>query len=602
MKVSLGRDSRDSLLFFYKILGIKIFLVIALGVMGVISESFGVALFLPFIGDQLLGRTSELPEFFPIEYLPSFLNYDVSLLLLLLMGFLVKAICHFLTLFEVIKIRAFLYYYLRSAVIHRIISEIPLDRDETQGKLTNVLVDQVNRSVQGFNQAIQAILAAVFGVVYLGFAIYVDPRFATTVVVSGILMIGASWFLSTEIARLSYPHTNATTKVTTIGLDLIRALKYLRATSSLGLMSARLDERLNELRRIQTDIGKFQSLLQSLREPMVLVSLISGLWFYIYFFGGELVASLITIFLLYRALSSFSNSQAFLSGFAEFTGSIRVVKTTIQNVIVKNAEVITNCLAERAGCVRSVGIRVRGLDINRAESKQAIEASSVNIDIKPGELVGIIGESGSGKTTFVDFCSGVLPSAPGVISFYYLAETNERRLVNSDRLTIGYVTQSPVLFEGSVQDNLAFNNPYCSERELVSEVIKLGLADCVASASKFLGKRVIDGGKNLSGGQAQRIALAREICRKPNILFLDEFTSALDGEAQRNIMFRINSLIKETGVTVVAVMHRLELLQFVDHIYLLSSGRVVEGSTFGTATHDPQSPIGKLINAHGLQR
>jgi ATP-binding cassette subfamily B protein len=197
---------------------------------------------------------------------------------------------------------------------------------------------------------------------------------------------------------------------------------------------------------------------------------------------------------------------------------------------------------------------------------------NISLDIKPGELVAIVGRSGSGKTTLAKLLVGFYPPTEGRI----LVDGYDMSMLDKDtyRAQVGYVMQSNLLFSGTIAANIASGDD-SPDRRRIEEAAKM--ADAHAFISKLpLGYEQIVGerGMGLSGGQIQRLCIARALYHDPRLLVFDEATSALDTQSESNIMGNMNEILK--GRTAVIIAHRLSTIMRADKILVLYEGAVVE--------------------------
>ena len=198
--------------------------------------------------------------------------------------------------------------------------------------------------------------------------------------------------------------------------------------------------------------------------------------------------------------------------------------------------------------------------------------NNISIDFKKGETSAIVGSTGSGKSTLIKLILRLYDSTSGEIKF---DETSIKDLeIESLRNKIGLVSQDIFLFEGTVFENIAYGNLDATNEE-VWEAARLSESDKFINLlpnkeNTIVGER----GQKLSGGQRQRISIARAILKNPEILILDEATSAVDNETEAAIQRSINTLKK--GRTVIAIAHRLSTIRNAEIIYVLEDGRVVE--------------------------
>lgn len=201
--------------------------------------------------------------------------------------------------------------------------------------------------------------------------------------------------------------------------------------------------------------------------------------------------------------------------------------------------------------------------------------SNVSADIKPGEMIGIVGHSGSGKTTLINLIMRLYDVNTGAIEIdgVNIKDISQEVL----RSQMGVVLQETFLFAGTIRDNIAYACPNATD-EMVIEAAKTANAhDFIMDLPQGYNTAVGAGGHSLSGGEKQRIAIARAIIHNPKILILDEATAALDTETEKLIQDALKKLVRNR--TTLAIAHRLSTLRNADRLLVLDHGKVAE---FGT--------------------
>jgi ATP-binding cassette, subfamily B, bacterial len=198
-----------------------------------------------------------------------------------------------------------------------------------------------------------------------------------------------------------------------------------------------------------------------------------------------------------------------------------------------------------------------------------------NLDIKPGERIGLVGPSGSGKTTltrlllrFSDVDSGSI-----TIDDQNISEVTQDSL----RRSIAYVPQEPMLFHRTLRDNIAYGKPDATEEQIIEAAKQANALDFIEKLPEGFNTMVGERGVKLSGGQRQRVAIARAILKDAQILVLDEATSALDSESERLIQDALEKLMKNR--TSIVIAHRLSTIAKLDRIIVLDQGHIAEQGT-----------------------
>ena len=200
-----------------------------------------------------------------------------------------------------------------------------------------------------------------------------------------------------------------------------------------------------------------------------------------------------------------------------------------------------------------------------------------NLNIKPGEKVGLIGRSGAGKSTIVNLLLRFYEPQSGTISID--GQNVDSVTQESLRAQIGLVTQDTSLLHRSVRDNIIYGRPDATDAEMISAAERAEAADFIPNLSDAKGRRGYDAhvgerGVKLSGGQRQRIAIARVMLKDAPILLLDEATSALDSEVEAAIQESLDKMMD--GKTVIAIAHRLSTIAAMDRLIVLDKGRIIE--------------------------
>lgn len=197
---------------------------------------------------------------------------------------------------------------------------------------------------------------------------------------------------------------------------------------------------------------------------------------------------------------------------------------------------------------------------------------SLDLDIRPGEMIGLVGHSGSGKSTLVNLICRFYDVSAGSIQ---LDGTDIRRFRVADyRRHIGLVLQEPFLFFGTVADNIAYGKPGATRAEIVAAARAAHAHDFILRLPQGYDSMVGERGQGLSGGERQRISIARALLIDPRILILDEATSAVDTETEKEIQKALDNLVQ--GRTTIAIAHRLSTLRKADRLVVMDRGEVVE--------------------------
>jgi ABC-type multidrug transport system fused ATPase/permease subunit len=203
--------------------------------------------------------------------------------------------------------------------------------------------------------------------------------------------------------------------------------------------------------------------------------------------------------------------------------------------------------------------------------------NGIDLEIRPGTSAAIVGASGAGKTTLIDVLLGVLPPDAGTVE---ISGESPLSAITKWPGAISYVPQDVVISSGTIRENVALGYPIeVATDDLVSKAIKIaGLSEFVASLENGIDTEVGEYGAKISGGQRQRLGIARAMFTNPHLLVLDEATSSLDGETEAGISDAIQALRGST--TVLFIAHRLSTVRNADLVFYLSNGKILSKGTF----------------------
>lgn len=212
----------------------------------------------------------------------------------------------------------------------------------------------------------------------------------------------------------------------------------------------------------------------------------------------------------------------------------------------------------------------------------------VNLEVKSGETIALVGPSGSGKSTTVKLIAGLYAPTAGKINYNNI-DTSQIDF-ELFRQKIGLVAQETQLFAGTIRDNLLFIKPDAKDDEIMNALKSAQSLSIVARGDKSLDTKIGEGGLKISGGERQRLAIARALLRDPELLIFDEATSSLDSITEKSITETIKEIEKiKPNLIRILVAHRLSTIAYADRIYVFEKGRIVE-----------QGSHKNLLEKHGL--
>ena len=217
----------------------------------------------------------------------------------------------------------------------------------------------------------------------------------------------------------------------------------------------------------------------------------------------------------------------------------------------------------------------KNVTFRHEEDKEPV-LNGIDLTIPAKKTTAIIGKSGSGKSTILNLILGLYPKDSGeiLIDGIDIDELDK----NSYRHSMAVVLQTPTLFASTLWDNLTFGMPYCSTKQVLDALEKVGLMDLVNSNEGGLDMQITEGGLNLSGGQRQRVSIARALLRNPDIIIFDEATSALDADSEKEVQAALEAIM--SSCTVIISAHRLNTIKMADVFYEISDGAAIRYDSF----------------------
>jgi ATP-binding cassette, subfamily B, bacterial len=443
---------------------------------------------------------------------------------------------------------------------------------ETLSILTKVRTDVERFMISFINILFGVLIGVVFVFTYA--AVFINWRIPIAYIV-GIFILT---FITNKLSKkIKFIQKNIVAQTTALAGSTTESLRNIELVKSLGLTQQEV-ERLNKntYKILGLELSKVKSirsisfvqgtLVNTLRQ--VILFIIMWLIFRNEMDAGQLVTMQVFSFFIFGPLQEIGNIML----------TYREAEASLTNfdILMKKEPELEPTNPIPLGSIEKLSFD----DVtfkHRTASHNAIE--NISFDVKKGETIAFVGPSGSGKSTLMKLLVGLYRPEKGKI---YYNGSNETEIHFDDlRKQIGFVTQDTNLFSGTIKENLMFVNPTANDIQLNEALTKASCTYLLSRAEKGIDTMIGEGGLKLSGGEKQRLSIARALLRQPKLLIFDEATSALDSLTEEEITDTIRNISSHQEQITILIAHRLSTIMHADRIYVLEKGDIVE-----TGTHD----------------
>jgi ATP-binding cassette, subfamily B, bacterial len=437
---------------------------------------------------------------------------------------------------------------------------------ETLGKLQKVRTDVEKLITAAINVLFTSLVGIIFVMIY-AFSVHwlIAPVYFLTVPLLGVM----SSILSRRIKKIQKVIVAETTALAGSTTESLRNIELVK---SLGLgpqeikrLNSTTDKILNlELKKVR--YVRSLSFIQGTAVNFLRTSIMFLMLYLIYTRAitvGQFFSLFIYSFFIFGPLQELGN---IINVYRETEASLGIFQGILQ--IPKEPRPIKP--------VRLPDLTTLGFEDVTFQHQSATSpaVSDISFTVKQGETIAFVGPSGAGKTTLVKLLLGLYRPQSGLILYNGVSGVD----IDLDGLRerIGFVTQDTQLFSGTIRENLLFVNPTASDEECDEVLRRTACDNLLARADRGLDTVIGEGGVKVSGGEKQRLSIARALLRRPRLLVFDEATSSLDSLTEEGIVETIREVAEQGDAITIMIAHRLSTILHADCIYVLERGRIVE--------------------------
>lgn len=437
---------------------------------------------------------------------------------------------------------------------------------ETLNILQKVRIDNERFIMNFVNILFTSLVGLVFVIVY---AISVHPGLILIYLGSALLLSFITNKLSKRIKKVQ---TTIVKETNQLAGSTTESLRNIELVKSLGLATQET-ERLNDSTRkiLQLELKKVRQIrsISFIQGTFVNFMRQSIMFFLMYLLFrdvltlGQIMTLQFYSFFIFGPLQEVGNV---IISYREAEASLNNFEQIINTPIEVKPEKPTRLNAIENLAFHNVGFR------HKTASYDAL--STISFEVNKGETIAFVGPSGSGKSTLVKLLVGLYSAPTGDIT-YNGVSSNE---IDKEELQqqLGFVTQDTQLFSGTIKENLLFVKPNATEEEINESLRKASCENLIARSENGINTVIGEGGMKLSGGEKQRLSIARALLRQPRLMVFDEATSALDSITEEAISNTIREITDQKEHITVLIAHRLSTIMHADRIFVLEKGVIIE--------------------------
>ncbi len=453
--------------------------------------------------------------------------------------------------------------------------ELPYEvfEDQRSGETLGILQKARADAEKYLGLLINVVFVSIIGFIFV--SIYAATLYWAIAVVYAmtIPIIGGLSYILTK--RLKKVQKEIVGETTMLAGSTTESLRNIELVKSLGLAN-------QEINRLNSTTNKILKLELKKLRYIRSISFVQGTMI-------NLIRNLILLFLLYlvfKQIITFGQFFAlyiysfFVFGPLQEVGSVITAHREAEVSMQKFNDIINIPKEVNAQNPTSLGV-VNNLSFKdvdfKYKSTNSNSLENISFSLDKGETVAFVGPSGAGKTSLVKLLVGLYKPVSGNI--FYNNIPSDKINLDELRSQIGFVTQDTQLFAGTIRENLLFVNPNATDEEMLEVMHKSASDGLLMRAEKGLDTVIGEGGVKISGGEKQRLSIARALLRKPSILVFDEATSSLDSITEEEITKTVKNISGEEMHLTILIAHRLSTIMHADRIYVLEKGKISEQGT-----------------------
>ena len=437
---------------------------------------------------------------------------------------------------------------------------------ETLGKLQKVR-DDTEKFIASF---VNVLFVSLIGFIFIAiYAVHIYWGIALIFIVTIPIIAGLSLLLSKKIKKIQKVIVAETTMLAGSTTESLRNIELVKSLGLADQEVTRLNNTTDKILKLELKKLRYLRSLSFIQGTVINFLRVCILFFLMYLIFiktitfGEFFSLYIYSFYIFGPLQEMGT----------VIGNYREAEASLENFqkIMNTPPESVSDHPKSIGAVEKLAFKDISFKYN-SSTYNALE--NISYEVSRGQTVAFVGPSGSGKTSLVKLLVGLYIPSSGKI--FYNNISHDALIKEELRKQIGFVTQDTQLFAGTIRENLRFVYPNATDEECLDALTKAQCMSLLARGKQGLDTIIGEGGVKLSGGEKQRVSIARALLRKPNILVFDEATSSLDSLTEEEIGKTIRDVSKVGSHITILIAHRLSTIMHSDIIHVLEKGKIVE--------------------------